>query len=380
MGDGGAPDGPSIRDISRELNKNVAGLVKILLPAAIKAGGFWHVGNVHGKSGDSLKIKPNGTWADYSCDRGDPEGTGDMLKLLWLTIGNKDWGQTLKWARDWLGHDSMDPHALAKHRERARIEEERAEVERADRVAKSQIKARNLWGHASPLLGTPGQRYLEGVRGIDFSIIGRLPGSMRFRPDVWHADLRRRVPALLTAGIRNRQHIATHCIYLHLRPDGQWDKLPDLIVDGRRLKVAKKIFGQAPQGVHFPVNKGLSRKTLNDMPAGERLHSGEGAEDALTYAMINPAARVVFAGTLGNLGCMDVPPQCGDMVFLAQRDADGSKAQLSFEKQVTAQQLRGREDGSGRDVLCHWPGEGFKDLNDEWRGIIMNGGGNGAQD
>lgn len=366
-------EGLSPGEIGTMLNAQAEALAKAILPGGTVAGGYYHIGSVRGDRGDSLKINlssKKGAWADYAADRSDPEGTGDMLKLVWLTVGERDWGRTLRWARGWLGIENMDPHALDRQRQRAQLAQEKAEAERADKVERSRVKARGLWMHASPLVGTPAQKYLEG-RGIDFAVIGRLPGSMRFRADVWHADLKRNVPALLTAGLMGNQHVATHCVYLHMRGDGVWDKLPPLIVEGRPLKVAKKIFGQQPAGVHFPINKGKSRKTMGTMPPGERIYCAEGVEDGLTYAMINPDARVVFAGTLGNIGAMALPRQAGDFVILAQRDADGSKAAISFEKQVAEQQRRAVSDGSGRAVQCLWPGEGFKDLNDEWRGIRM---------
>lgn len=364
----------SPREIGAMLNDNALSLAKVLLPGGTISGGYYHIGSVRGDKGDSLKISLTarpGAWADYSCSRGDPEGTGDMLHMVFLTVGEKDWGKTLRWARGWLGIEDLDPHALDRQRERAKLAQEKTEAERAGQVERSQLKARNLWMHASPLLGTPAMRYLE-ERGIDFARIGRLPGSMRFRDDVWHADLSRKVPALLTAGIRHGQHVATHCVYLDRKADGSWGKLPDLIRDGKKLKVAKKIFGQDWLGAHFPVHKGHSTKPLHKMDAREAVHSGEGVEDALTYAMASPWARVVYAGTLGNIGELILPQQAGDLIILAQRDADGSKAQMSFENQVKAQQERARADGSGRRVMCLWPQEGFKDLNDEWRGIRMN--------
>ena len=36
-----------------------------------------------------------------------------------------------------------------------------------------------------------------------------------------------------------------------------------------------------------------------------------------------------------------------------------------------ASKARAKADGSGRKVMCLWPGEGFKDLNDELRGVRM---------
>lgn len=363
------------REIALMLNQQVRSLAPVLLPAGFVSGGMFHVGSVDGEAGDSLKIKLNGpdagAWADYSCDRSDLRGTGDMLKLVQLTVGEGEIGKAVRWAKGWLGIESMDPAALDRQRKRADAAQQRAEVERAGEIEKSQLKARNLWLNAAPILGTPAQRYLEG-RAIDFARIGRIPRAMRFRHDVWQPDLARPCPALLTAGIRGKVHVATHCIFLHRSSDGSWGKLPDITVEAKRHKIAKKVFGKDYYGAHFPVHKGSfggrHGKGLADMAAGEPVDVAEGLEDALTCAMVFPERRVVMAAVLGNIGALEVPPQCGDFVILAQRDAPGSKAAASLEKQIAVQQRRAAAQGSPRRVLCRWPGERFKDFNDELRG------------
>ena len=136
------------------------------------------------------------------------------------------------------------------------------------------------------------------------------------------------------------------------------------------VKCAKKTWG-CGLGHHYAIRRGASGKRLRDMPAGEPVHVSEGLEDALTYAMIAPEARVLMAGTLGNIGQMVLPPQCGDVVILAQRDEPGSPADLSLQKQIEALQARAMAEGSARRVLCLWPGDEFKDLNDELLGKRM---------
>ncbi len=370
--------GPDAREISQMLNDQALSLVKVILPGGTVAGGYYNIGSVRGDSGDSLKVKlSNGTWADYACSRGDREGTGDMLKLVMLTVGEHDMGRALKWARGWLGIESMDPAVLDRQRQRARVAQGKAEAKRAEGIERSRIKARNLWQMGAPIIGTPAIRYLEG-RGIDFGIIGRISGALRFCATVWHADYRRTIPALMTCGtFLDGSHAATHVTYLDRRSDGTWGKLPDWVdpESGECVKAAKKIFGQAWFGAHFPVHKGGYAGghggKLADMTDGEPLAIAEGLEDALSYAMTFPARRVVMAGTLGGIGAMVLPDQCGDVTLIAQRDAPGSKAAASAEKQIAKQQEQAANQGGRRQVRLLWPAAGFKDFNDELRGVLM---------
>ncbi len=366
------------------LRERTEELAFALFPAAVKAGGMICIGSVHGESGDSLKIylqgSKRGGWADYAASESDPAGKGDMLALIALTVAppqpdKHPLANAVRWAKGWLGIESMDPDKLERFRESSQRAQRKAELARADEVKRSALKARNMWLAGAAITGTPAIRYLEG-RGIDFAAIGRVPGALKFRHDVWHGEYGRKIPALLTAGIAlNGQHAVTHATYLDRKSDGSWGKLPDIwLPDGhgelRPVKCAKKIFGQGT-GSHFPILKGPSGKSLKDMPAGEALNIAEGLEDAVTFAMLHPQERIVMAGTLGRIGSMDLPPQCGDVVILAQRDAPGSKAEASFEKQVAALQAQARAQGSRRRVLLHWPGEDFKDLNDELRGVRL---------
>lgn len=385
MTSGRDQSGPSAREIADMLRERTEELAFALFPAATKAGGFICIGSVNGESGDSLKITmrgpKRGTWADYAADASDPAGTGDMLKLVQLTVAparadEKPTANAVRWAKGWLGIESMDPQALERFRVRSAAAQRKAEARAAEQVKRSAINARNMWLSGAAIIGTPAIRYLEG-RLIDFAAIGRVPGALRFRHDVNHAEYGRPCPALLTAGTAlDGRHAVTHATYLDRRSDGSWGKLPDFeTVDEasgevRTVKCAKKIFGKG-HGFHFPILKGPSRRPLKDMPAGEVLHISEGLEDALTFAMVEPQARIVMAGTLGRIGEMEVPPQCGDIVILAQRDAPGSKAAESFAKQVEAQQRRAHAQGSRRRVLIRWPGEGFKDFNDELRGVRL---------
>lgn len=382
MGREGEFSGPSAREIAQMLNRQVDSLVKVLFPNAVRAGAYWQVHSLLGEKGDNLKIDGEGRWADYRQDRADPRGKGDMLKLIQLTVApplpdQKPQANAIRWAKGWLGIESMDPRALEQMKRRAEAAARRREVEAAQEVDKSRLKARNMWLAGAPIVGTPAMRYLEG-RKIDMAEIGRIPRALHFQHNVWNAEYRRPVPAMLTCAVGpDGKHWATHATYLDRRADGSWGKLPDFEAADEetgeivRVPCAKKIFGKGWLGAHFPINRGASRKPLAEMPAGERVYISEGLEDALTYAMLHPEARVLMAGTLGNIGALEVPPQCGDVVILAQNDPPGSPASERFPEKVAAQQARARAQGSSRKVLCLWPDPAFKDLNDELRGIRL---------
>jgi hypothetical protein len=371
-------DGPTASEIAALLNDQAESLIKVILPGGTFAGGYYNIGSVRGDSGDSLKVKitrsPRGSWADYACSKGDPEGTGDMLKLVKLTVAEGDMGRALKWARGWLGIESMDPRALERQKKRAEAAQRRHEAERMNRVEKSQLRARGMWHNGVPIIGTPAIRYLEG-RGIDFAQIGRISGALRYCHNVWHPEYGRPIPALLTAGTAlSGQHVCTHATFLDRQADGNWGKLPDWTDPGtgKRVKVAKKIFGQDWLGSHFSVNKGANRVPMRDMARGEAVAISEGLEDALTMAMLHPQLRVVMAGTQGNVGELVVPPQCGDVIMVAQRDPEGSKPAKKFEDMLAAQQARAVAQNSPRRVMNLWPGQGYKDINDELRGVRID--------
>ncbi|WP_225205069.1 DUF7146 domain-containing protein [Novosphingobium huizhouense] len=338
----------------------------MLYPAGTEAGGFWSVGNIHGASGNSLKIRlsgsKQGTWADYAADEGDPAGKGDMLKLVMLTVAEQPtYAAAIQWAKGWLGIESMNGDQLEAHRRRAEAAQRRAEQRRAGEREDKRRQAEGLWLNAAKPLGTPALAYLQG-RGIDFGAIGHVPGAIRFRPDVWQAELHRKVPAMCTAfwSIEG-QFAAVHLTYLDRLPDGRWTKL-------QGVESAKKIRSPAYWGAHIPIAKGAQRCPLKDIAPGTPVYVSEGIEDGLTVAMAKPDARIVAAGTLGNIGAMILPPQAGDIIIIGQQDAPGSKADESLEAQVTKQQARGRQDGSNRRVRFLWPDPAFKDFNDQLLG------------
>lgn len=375
----GGQDELKAHEIAQMLNKEAPRLCRILFPMGTEAGGFFCIGSIQGEAGNSLKVRLSGnkvgTWADYACDAGDPQGKGDMLKLVQHTVAEQATvGAAIKWAKGWLGIESMNGDQLEQHRRRAEAAQRRAEQQRAGERASKRKQAEGLWLGGAKIIGTPAMHYLTR-RGIDFAQIGSIPGALRFRGDVGHGELKKKLPAMCTAfWDLNGQIAAVHLTYLERTRDGQWVKIPDLIVGGKTLKVAKKIRSPEYWGAHIPINKGAHKVPLKDIPPGTPVYVSEGIEDGLTIAMARPAERIVAAGTLGNIGAMELPPQAGDLILICQHDPAGSKADASLEAQITRQQERARADGSMRKVRCLWPDPAFKDFNDQLLGKPINRG------
>lgn len=362
----------SAREIAQMLNKEAPRLCRMLYPTGTEAGGFFCIGSIHGEAGNSLKVRLTGnkmgTWADYACDENDPHGKGDMLKLVQHTVAEQPTvAGAIKWAKGWLGIESMSGDQLEQHRRRAEAAQRRAEQQRDGERADKRRQAEGLWLGGAKIIGTPAFHYLTG-RGIDFAAIGSIPGALRFRGDVYHIEKRQKLPAMCTAFWDIHGQIAAcHITWLERLGDGQWTKLTG-------VESAKKIRSPSYWHAHIPINKGAHKVPLKDIPPGTPVYVSEGIEDALTYAMAKPDARIVAAGTLGNIGAMILPPQSGDLIIIGQHDAPGSKADASLEAQIARQQERARDDGSGRRVLCVWPDPAFKDFNDQLLGKpIMRG-------
>lgn len=378
--------GPSARDIAEALRGHAEAIGFMLFPAARKAGGFLNVGSLYGEPGDSLKIRLNGpkrgTWADYATSPGDPRGMGDMLKLLQLTLGAGDLKAGVEAAKKFLNLDTMDPRAMERMRLRAEKARARAEREAIDERDAKRRQAEGMWiSAATQTPAMPPIKYLEG-RGIDFSVLGHLPGAIRFYPKLVQAELSERAgtkmtcPAMVTKATDVfGRHAATHVTYLSFQAGRGWVKLPPVEIEQadpatgevtiEAVECAKKIFGPWHSlGAHASLHKGdQPHRKLADVKAGTPIYVSEGAEDGLSYAMADPSARVIMAGTLGNIAKLVLPPQAGDLVLLAQNDTKEA-ALAAREAAIKAQELQARQQGSDRKVRLKLPPPIVKDWND----------------
>lgn len=349
------------RDIAQMLNAQAEALAWYIFPQGHVAGGYFRVGSLQGEAGDSLVIRLRGPraggWADYSDSESSERGKGDMLQLIQYTLADGSLRHAVQLAKQWLNLDSMDPGALERQKKRAELARQRSEKQDAKDREKTREDARRLWHMASPLTpASPPVAYLTG-RAIDFKLLGRLPGAIRFHPEVWHDELKRKVPAMVTAFQEvEPRHAATHITYLERNKAGRWVKLTG-------VKSAKKIRGRPYWGAHIPIWKGAQAVPLCRIAPGTPVYVAEGIEDALSYAMANPEARVLAAGTLGNVGQLQLPAHAGDLFILADRDPEGSKAVDALADVIRKQQEQAKKRGA--KVKTIYPAPGFKDFN-EW--------------
>lgn len=371
--------GPSAADIAAMLRANAEQVGRMVFPHAVKAGNFLCVGSILGEPGDSLKIRLTGpkagTWADYARSEGEPGGVGDMLKLLELTIGGGDLKRAIDEAKRFLSLDTMDPRAIERMRINADRAAKRAAADKANDDERKRRNAEGLWQSAAPLTpASPATLYLAG-RGIVFgpdSPLRRPPGSIRFHHAVWHAEKGRKLPAMVTCFVDlTPRTVAVHVTYLEYQAGAGWVKLPDMLIEGKPTKVAKKIWCPLYWGAHLPLWKGDQRDTLARVKPGTPVECAEGIEDGLSYAMANPRARVIGAGTIGNIGKVRLPEQAGAFTVLTQNDTKPEPiAQLegAIRQQQEQAAAQAGEAGARRLIACRRPPQGVKDWNDWLRG------------
>lgn len=246
---------------------------------------------------------------------------------------------------------------------------EQRQAEEARKAADKRRSAGGLFHSAMAGEGTPVQDYLRG-RGIDFASLGHWPGALRYRGDVPHGDIKQSFPAMVSCmiGPDLRSIAAVHRTFLEFRPDAQgvprWQKLRRLDQaasdeKGREVWHKVKMMLGAKRGAHIPVWKGRHDCPLHAIPEGTDIYVSEGIEDAGAVAMFNPELRTIAAGDVGNIGAIAIPEQAGDIIIIAQNDAEGSGGDVSFERAVAKLQEAHR---GKRLVKAMWPDRSVKDF------------------
>lgn len=263
--------------------------------------------------------------------------------------------------------DFNNPELLAKI-ERQR---EQREAEAAKDAESRRSRAASLWRGAVPIgsngKATPALAYLIG-RGLDFPRLGRLPGALRYRPDIGHPDFKgqknNRHPAMIAAifGLSG-QVIGCHRTYLDI---SGWDhaKRAGTVTKMDGVSDAKLTLGPSLGG-HIPIWKGQHRHPLRDIPAGTDIYLSEGIEDAASVAVADPRRRVICGVSLSKLGGIELPAQMGRLVLIGQNDDMGSAAADAIERAIAAHQERGRR------VAMMMPPPNYKDFNDLLMGRAM---------
>jgi hypothetical protein len=265
-------------------------------------------------------------------------------------------GEACKWLRRWLGIDNLDPEALAKSKATAQRAAAKADKDAAARAEKNRRRAHQLFLSAVPYPDTIAENYLCS-RGIDLRKAGlKAPGSIRFAPRAYCAEVRKDLPAMVAPIVGlDGLHRGTHRTWL--QQDG----------NGKAMLVeAKKSIGKYAGGF-IPLWKGDQRCGLKDLKPGTAIYVSEGIEDGLSVALARPSVRVIAGVSLSNIGRLELPEGC-PVHILAQRD-EKLKAIEAFEGALATLQER------GFNVFLVYPPAGFKDYNDVLRGTPRDQGG-----
>jgi hypothetical protein len=283
-----------------------------------------------------------GVWANWGSD----EQKGDPLELIRWAKCNGDRRAAWRWALRWLGLDGGTPVSAGP------AAPTRTAPEPSREEARLAARARFRAGQG-PVWATPAGRYLEH-RGLGCEL-GPLP-ALRFARRSWHSREHGQLPALLAAVIdpASSRFLALHCTYLR-QDGGGWRKA--------LVGPAKKIFAPVKGGV-IALIQGASGRPLRTAPEGDRAVIGEGIENTLTAALLEPERRALAAVSVGNLKALKLPPAITDILLIIDRD--GENGQVRALRAATL----ARWQDEGRQVTCLEPTPGYKDLNEQWQAIL----------
>ncbi len=349
-----------IRDLKRRLEPHLPGLAARWFPGGRQDGHrWWPRSTRRDKIDASLCIDIAGPMAGRFIDFGDPAVKGDAIDLVAYAEfgmvppdGRKE---AIAWIKDYLGdpaHASVTPAPRAAAPARAEVDDEVRDIKA--------IKARGLWLHAKDVRGTHGQAYLA-ARGVNLARLKRHPGAIRFAV----LDYRQpgaetlRLPALVTCMTNETGVIrAVHMTFLDPAEPRKASVTP-----------AKKMYGDA-RGCSIRLARGLSGLTPEEF--GRRIAAGkkmpddelvivEGIEDGLTWALIDPDARVCAAGSLSMIGAVPLFDCASRIVVIGDNDAnEKTRAALDAEARKIAARA------GGRPVDLCLPSTD-KDLNAAWQ-------------
>ncbi len=337
-----------IKDVVAQLTLRIEALCAEFFPKGRFNGRYCQVGSLAGEAGQSLAIylagARRGHWKDYATGE-----YGDALDLVAQALFMGDKRQAVQWSLRWLGYDvggAMAPRAtrpgLGAMGPPRDTEGEAAQAE------KDRKSAHGIWlagREGEQLLGSPVDRYLRG-RGIDLRALPRLPGAIRFHPDLWHRPTRRHWPAMVAAiADHHGRFLAVHRTWLQITADN--------VV---KAPMPNKMVWPAYHGGFIRLARGCSGKSLAQASAGEELWISEGIEDGLTAALAAPELRIIAAVSLCNIGNLEVG-RFKRLHLLLQNDSN-PKTLAQRDQAVRALQQKGHE------VFFHRPPAAVKDINE----------------
>ncbi len=299
----------SASQISQMLADNITRLAPELLPYGRKDGPEWRCGDLSGKPGQSLAVRLNGPKRGVWKDFGPGGQSGDALDLTAQCLFNGNRRDAMAWAENWLGLGDRASDAPVQRRP---VQEKPASSLELDREAqRMRAKARRLWQEGQPIQGSPADSYLLN-RGLDLRLLPHMPGSLRFHPAVWCAEVQRPLPAMVAAiASPAGKMIACHRTWLQQTPSGAWVKAD--------LRAAKKVLG-AFSGGCVRLTRGVSGRALGVADAGSSVVLAEGIETSLAVALACPEMRVLAGVSLSNMGAVGLPPEISTVIIAGDND------------------------------------------------------------
>lgn len=362
------PHAVPLSDIVDGLIARVDQLVREILPAGIREGSEWCVGSLAGEKGRSCKIHIGtgpraGVWKDFSTGE-----KGDALDLVRHVLFRGDKAKAILWAKAWLGYGG-DARNLSVTRRAVAAKKAKAAETIDDDTKRKRARAQRMWLSAQETISSTLAEHYLATRGIDFSVIGRYPRSLRFAPalEAWQAkpnsdrmEMVGKFPAMLAAIVGpDGTHVATHRTFLARRPDGTVGKAP--------LRDAKMTLGGYVGGcirLFKPLlENGRRAPSLKDAPEGSGVYVTEGIEDGLTVAMADQSQYIVVAVSGANMGSLWLPPSVKRITIVGQNDTEAA-ALKALDRAIEFHQK------AGRTVYLTKPSAQVKDVND-----LLNAGG-----
>lgn len=303
-----------------------------------------------------------GGFNEYS-PRG-PAARGDVVDLIaYVHKCPGDRRFALRWARDFLGLEKMDPAEVGRIKASARNHVSITNAAASQASADKRKKAMAIWQRTLPIAGSVAETYLASRR-IAYSLIEHREPDLKYIPQLEHwksAEWDRsttpwtkirdghRGPAMVAA-MRNLAGdiTAVHCTFL--RADGS----------GKADVAEPKLMRGDAKGSAIRLTRGV-----DDMPLEEALVSGviggiavgEGIENCLSCAFDVPE-RIWAAGSFDLMMALPVDHAAFDPVIYLLDNDNNAKA---------ADQVQDRLDelqGLGKSATSMRPPGGVKDFND----------------
>ncbi len=280
----------------------------------------------HTERSPSMQLNDaKGTFHCFGCG-----ASGDIVSLVMHAEG-LGFAEAIRWLGG-AGLPAIDPAERIKA----------AQEDAAEREAAMQ-RARDVWNAAVLTDGTPAAAYARS-RGITMP----LPPSFRFgHTPAWYDDDTGECgpnrPALLAAVAIEGQPYPIGLQRIFIAPDGSGKA---------SMSKPKRSLGR--------IKGGAVRVTGRNPEAQHEVIITEGPEDALSLAQKLPGREVWAALGTALMIEADYPPRIRSIVIAGQNDAPGraavDKARLGLEAR-------------GFAVRTMWPSDGFKDWNDQLRGV-----------